>query len=564
MINIYGKYVTKTRRMHMRGLCAMLLIGAMISGLCCQAAAGSAAGTDTAAWQDAIRLYESYMTETLIPQYGIPGKHEMSLERTGKIPAADFLSQFYEAFIENYDNEKVAELNEINFYLRAPDGKKSLAAAYAADMDKDGIPELITARYVTHQRTERWIEIKDAADLGFYCVLEFYAADGGSVVKIGEDMTDELVYNDWANILLAVREGQIANNIVLYVSSGGHEYDSSTAKIYGKAGKSVKILTDASCFGGEGYMWFKFMDVNAGIDFEAETSFDDVTLLSGSLPKAGEWKDALDLFYSVDELFLTTFDFPYYMFDYDYDAKKPDFNGYYFFFISRLRKDDDAPSFYFTPFKLKLTDESEINFVVNQTQQTSAPSDWAVVEVGLAAGAGLTTAKTAADYQKDVTREEFCELAVKLYETLAGKTAPAAGAAENVATAAAGAAGEAGGRFTDTDNPEIIKAYNLGIVKGVSDARFEPDSKVTRQEMCVMLVRVINAAVPGADVRKFERVKFADGAEIDDWAEDAIYYAYGKGVIKGVGGDRIDPIGNTTCEQAIILCYRAYANRAKF
>jgi len=53
----------------------------------------------------------------------------------------------------------------------------------------------------------------------------------------------------------------------------------------------------------------------------------------------------------------------------------------------------------------------------------STPSEWAVREVGLANETGLVTDATTKDYSAPVTREQFCELVVKLYEKLTGDTA---------------------------------------------------------------------------------------------------------------------------------------------
>ena len=48
----------------------------------------------------------------------------------------------------------------------------------------------------------------------------------------------------------------------------------------------------------------------------------------------------------------------------------------------------------------------------------SKPSDWAVDEINLAKEAGLITDRVAKDYAALITREEFCELVIKLYEKL--------------------------------------------------------------------------------------------------------------------------------------------------
>ena len=50
----------------------------------------------------------------------------------------------------------------------------------------------------------------------------------------------------------------------------------------------------------------------------------------------------------------------------------------------------------------------------------STPSNWAVPEIEKAKGYGLVTSKVLGNYQQSITREEFCELAVKLYEALSG------------------------------------------------------------------------------------------------------------------------------------------------
>lgn len=162
---------------------------------------------------------------------------------------------------------------------------------------------------------------------------------------------------------------------------------------------------------------------------------------------------------------------------------------------------------------------------------SNIPSDWAVNEVNNAKNAGIITDAVTKNYQKDITREEFCELAVKLYEKLTNQSA-------TVGTDI----------FTDTDNQEILKAYNLGIVKGISNNRFAPYNNITRQEICVMLVRCIDIAIESADINDFNNNNFADKNKIADWAIDYVNYAYDNGIMKGIGNNRIDPLGNTTCE----------------
>ena len=169
-------------------------------------------------------------------------------------------------------------------------------------------------------------------------------------------------------------------------------------------------------------------------------------------------------------------------------------------------------------------------------------SSWAVAEIDLAVKAGLTTSSILSNFQNSITREEFCEIAVKLYEALSGETAQPINP----------------NPFTDTSNSEILKAYNLGIVKGIAADKFAPNKNITRQEICVMLLRALKAVHPGADYSAVGVSAFADESSIASWAIDAVRYMNKEGIMKGVGAGKIDPLGNTTREQAILLVYRTY------
>ena len=169
---------------------------------------------------------------------------------------------------------------------------------------------------------------------------------------------------------------------------------------------------------------------------------------------------------------------------------------------------------------------------------------WHVEEVNIAKQLNLVTDKVMTDFPKDITREEFCELAVLLFEKL---TATKAAAATNP--------------FSDTNNAEILKAYKLGIVAGKGEGKFAPNDKVTRQEMSAMLVRTLKATKPNIDTKAEFKTKFQDEREIGNWALGDVRFMNAYDIIKGsdVGGvSYILPKGNTTREQAIALVLRIY------
>lgn len=172
----------------------------------------------------------------------------------------------------------------------------------------------------------------------------------------------------------------------------------------------------------------------------------------------------------------------------------------------------------------------------------STPSQWAAEEIEQAKANQLTTNRVLNNYQQNITREEFSELAVKLYEALSGQVATPANP----------------NPFKDTTNPEILKANKLGIVSGISADQFAPNQPITRQEISVMLVRTIKAINPSFDVKVASSIKFNDESEMDSWAIEAVKYLNEQGIIQGVGNNRINPKGNTSREQAILLTNRTF------
>ena len=98
-------------------------------------------------------------------------------------------------------------------------------------------------------------------------------------------------------------------------------------------------------------------------------------------------------------------------------------------------------------------------------------------------------------------------------------------------------------------------AASNGIAQGVGTDRFDPDAPVTRQDLAVFLTRYL--AYEGIDFPlTLEYVTFSDHEEIADYADEALQTLYKLGVIQGVGGDQIDPLGQSTRAQAVAMLHR--------
>ncbi len=175
------------------------------------------------------------------------------------------------------------------------------------------------------------------------------------------------------------------------------------------------------------------------------------------------------------------------------------------------------------------------------------PSDWAVNEVDYQAAEFLKATTGELDYAKEITREEFAVISLYIYASASGMELGQM-SIENP--------------FTDCNNPLVVTAYGLGLVKGVSETEFNPNSPVTREQICVMLTRIAQKVYP---LLTMDAVKpylpalstFADGAKVSSWAEDSVKMMVMAGLIKGTDKNEINPLGNCTVQEALIIAKRA-------
>src|SRR6056297_1379553 len=192
-------------------------------------------------------------------------------------------------------------------------------------------------------------------------------------------------------------------------------------------------------------------------------------------------------------------------------------------------------AFIFIGFQSIEAEGNELNFDGSQ-------SNWAEPELQEAVEYNLTYPSVMKNFKKDITREEFSTLAVKLYEGLTADKA-------TVGT----------DPFVDTNNSEVLKAYNLGIVQGKSSTIFAPKDYITRQEISVMIFRALKVAIPEINKTVTGDFPFSDTKDIASWALNPVKFAYQNNIMKGSNG-KILPLDNTTREQAIVLLKRTYVN----
>jgi len=183
---------------------------------------------------------------------------------------------------------------------------------------------------------------------------------------------------------------------------------------------------------------------------------------------------------------------------------------------------------------------------INAYQKTyKEASTWAVPELDRALEYGFITDRIIDNMSRPITREELCEVIIKLYEKMIGS-------AKYSSTSA----------FVDTKNPEIYKAYELGIVNGVGDNKFAPNDLTNREQVATMMYRAAKVVKPDADFSIAGAENFNDENSISSWALEAVKFMSKNGLMKGSNG-YINPKDTTTREQAVLIIVRIYEKYTK-
>lgn len=98
--------------------------------------------------------------------------------------------------------------------------------------------------------------------------------------------------------------------------------------------------------------------------------------------------------------------------------------------------------------------------------------------------------------------------------------------------------------------PYVYTAKILDIAKGDDKGRFNPNGNISRQDMAVLVCRVLG--LKSVDVN--EDI-FADGTNISRYALDSVNALYEKGLIKGKGDNRFAPLDTATRAEAAQMLY---------
>ena len=163
-------------------------------------------------------------------------------------------------------------------------------------------------------------------------------------------------------------------------------------------------------------------------------------------------------------------------------------------------------------------------------------SQWALAELAQADALGLIPdVLRGADLTAPITRAEFAAVAVKTYEALSGEAASLPAVSP----------------FSDCSDPEVLKAYQLGITTGTGDGTtFSPRVLLNREQAAAMLTRVYRV-FSGSEAPAYSMPeRFSDDAQISSWAYDSVYFMAAHGILQGSSG-KFMPRAVTSAEAAV-------------
>ncbi|MBQ7075686.1 MAG: S-layer homology domain-containing protein [Clostridia bacterium] len=105
----------------------------------------------------------------------------------------------------------------------------------------------------------------------------------------------------------------------------------------------------------------------------------------------------------------------------------------------------------------------------------------------------------------------------------------------------------------------VLWAKQNGIVNGITEIEFAPNSNITREQIATIIYRY--AQYKGMDtVTMEENLHFADADEISEYAVSAMNWAVGTGLLKGKTTTTLNPKDNATRAEIAAILQRFIEN----
>ncbi|QZY55326.1 S-layer homology domain-containing protein [Crassaminicella profunda] len=104
----------------------------------------------------------------------------------------------------------------------------------------------------------------------------------------------------------------------------------------------------------------------------------------------------------------------------------------------------------------------------------------------------------------------------------------------------------------------VKAAYDAKLVSGISKELFVPNAKITREQMMTMIMNALiyKDCMPKEDERKLDQQQKLD--KVSDWAKDAIQKGINLGIIDSNNKIIVDPQGEATRAETIVMIEKVY------
>lgn len=169
---------------------------------------------------------------------------------------------------------------------------------------------------------------------------------------------------------------------------------------------------------------------------------------------------------------------------------------------------------------------------------SNIPSDWAIDDIRELKEINVLESKIFRGYQEDISRVDFMDYAVSVYETLTGKDIKITNSKP----------------FNDAYEKGVVKAFNIGLTEGIGNGAFGRDEPLNREQVATIFMRLLT--ILEVDMNQASKTVFSDDDLISSWAKESVYLAKENNIIDGVGNNKFDPAGPTNKEVAMILTKR--------
>ncbi len=188
-----------------------------------------------------------------------------------------------------------------------------------------------------------------------------------------------------------------------------------------------------------------------------------------------------------------------------------------------INREIEYPTTYYKIYTLKSRSGAEIQPV---SGSVAVASTWAESYIDRAAEAGIASLET--DYQANVTREDFCQMALNVLRNY--------------------------GVEPMEDGTACEEAAELGLVSNLNG-----EDALTRQEAAVITYRVAKRIGGSSETDLSALESYNDADTIADWAKEAVAQLTACGLMSGSEGS-FNPTGTMTNEQAVALMVRVDEN----